>query len=467
MSHNIWIIMKNRKHYIILLILAVAASIALLVSCGMQSEEQIKLGNDLTVLLNNAPRPEGSKAGLAYFIMPVDNDWKNIPQDPKNPITKAKVELGKLLFHEPALSAGPKCKTWENQASCASCHHAAAGFYAGVPQGIGTGGMGFGKKGEGRTKDPNCPEPDLEVSCIRASTVMNLAWQKNLLYNGLFGATGMNKGTDSLWKPGTAQEKNKLGYEGLEAASIGGQGIHWMDISFSKIKGNTEYKKMFADAFPEIPENTRINEVTAGLAMAAYQRTIISNQAPFQKWLNGEKNALTTNQLKGAMVFFGKGNCKECHTGPALSSMNFHAMAMNDLSGPGVYRIDPKSGKHKGRGAFTGNPADLYKFKVPQLYNLVDSKYYGHGSSFHSVKEVVEYMNNARPQNAIVPSTHIATEFVPLNLKPDEINYLVDFIENALYDKDLMRFAPKSLPTKHGIPNNDPKSIKDYSMLSK
>jgi cytochrome c peroxidase len=75
---------------------------------------------------------------------PAENDWNAIPQDPKNPINIAKVELGKFLFHETGLAIDAKREEGLNTYSCASCHHAKAGFQSGILQGIGEGGSGFG-----------------------------------------------------------------------------------------------------------------------------------------------------------------------------------------------------------------------------------------------------------------------------------------------------------------------------------
>ena len=108
-----------------------------------------------------------------------------------------------------------------------------------------------------------------------------------------------------------------------------------------------------------------------------------------------------------------------------------------------------------GRGSFTGDAEDDYKFKTPQLYNLKDSPFFGHGGTFNSVRAVVEYKNLATASNADVPSGQLAEAFVPLNLSDAEISDLVDFIENALYDANLMRYVPDALPSGQCFPNND------------
>jgi cytochrome c peroxidase len=106
----------------------------------------------------------------------------------------------------------------------------------------------------------------------------------------------------------------------------------------------------------------------------------------------GSYNALNDAEKRGAMLFFNEANCVSCHSGPALSSMEFHAIGVKDLfeNVEATYGADETSDANLGRYSFTKNEADKYKFKVPQLYNLVDSEFFGHGSSFRSVREIIE-----------------------------------------------------------------------------
>ena len=415
----------------------------------------------LNTELEDALLKAANGKGLAFFTMPASDDYSAIPQDPKNPITQEKVELGKFLYHETALTVRPKFSGNAVQASCASCHHAAAGFQAGVPQGIGTGGSGFGLHGETRTKDPLCTVDDMDIQPIRSPSAMNAAWQQNMLWNGQFGATGVNVGTEAAWTVGTPKEQNVLGFEGIETQAIAGQDVHRMDIANSVIPSHPVYQQMFNAAYPALPQNERITDITAGLAVAAYERTLLSNQAPFQKWLKGERTVMNEQELRGAITFFGKGNCVSCHTGPALNSMAFHGLGMNNLEGPGTYGDDPTKPEHKGRGGFTGRPQDMHKFKVPQLYNLTDSRFYGHGASFTSVRDVIAYINNAVPENSEVPASQLSPLFKPLNLTDSEIDDLTAFVENALHDPSLNRYVPTSLPSNLCFPNNDPQSKVD------
>ena len=164
---------------------------------------------------------------------------------------------------------------------------------------------------------------------------------------------------------------------------------------------------------------------------------------------------MTDAEKRGAMLFVDKAGCVDCHNGPALNSMTFYALGMNNLDGPGVYGDFDDNAAHLGRASFTGRAEDEYKFKTPQLYNLVDSPFFGHGGNFRSVREIVEYKNAAVPQNAEVPAGQLATEFQPLGLTADEISDLVAFIEGGLYDPNLSRYVPSSIPSGNCLVVND------------
>ncbi len=399
--------------------------------------------------------------GASWYALPASDDFANIPQDPKNPLNAAKVELGKLLFHEPGLAIFPQAPFGSKAYSCATCHHAGAGFQAGRKQGIGEGGTGFGLNGEGRINDPIYPTAFLDVQPIRSPSTINSAYQINQLWDGSLGATGLNVGTESLWLNETPKEINFLGFEGLETQAIAGMAIHRQGVD-TTLLNQTKYKMLFDEAFASLPEEERISFENIGLAMAAYERTSLANQAPFQDWIKEDYDALTDQQKEGAILFFGKANCFSCHNNPALNSMEFHALGLNDLNGQGVYGSEPPTGaKNRGRGGFTNLVEDFYKFKVPQLYNLKDSPFLGHGGNINSVKAMIEYKNNAIAQNSNVPIEQLASEFIPLNLTTTEIEALTDFIENGLHDPNLARYSPSELPSGLCFPNNDTQSKVD------
>ena len=114
----------------------------LLISC------QPELDLDLDKSLESRLIHSSENQSLIYYQFPSSSNLELIPQDPMNPLTVQKVELGKLLFHETAFAREGKFPITEGTYSCATCHHASAGFQAGLRQGLGEGGDGFGNSGE-------------------------------------------------------------------------------------------------------------------------------------------------------------------------------------------------------------------------------------------------------------------------------------------------------------------------------
>ena len=427
----------------------------ILVSCNSDDDNYENISRSI-LLESRIIELYGSKAEL---IQPLENDFILIPADINNPITAAKVELGKFLYHETSIATGAHMDEGMYTYSCASCHHVDAGFQSGIKQGIGDGGMGFGVYGEGRIKNAMYAEEDIDVQPIRSPSVLNVAFQEVMLWNGQFGAIGMNAGSEAQWTVGTPKEANALGFEGVETQAIAGLDVHRLTINANDII-NSSYKDLFDIAFPDTAENERYSKLNAALAIAAYERTLLPNQAPFQKWLRGDNNAMDANELAGANIFFEKGKCYNCHSGPGLNSMTFHAIGMKDLEGSEVLtNIDEAT--QKGRGGFTGNSDDDYKFKTPQLYNLKDVQFFGHGGSLTTIKEVVEYKNEAQSENSIVSQNRLSPLFVPLNLTETEINQLTLFLEKSLYDDNLERYVPTNLPSGNCFPNADYMSSAD------
>ncbi len=442
-------------------ILLLGFSIILLSACQKDEESPI---NNLDSELEEVLKTASGGIGKSHYVLPYSNEFDKIPHDPRNPITQPKVDLGALLFHETGIGLSPKHASNLGNYSCASCHFASAGFQAGIHQGIADGGIGFGINGEGRKADPAYAVTELDVQPIRTPSALNIAYQEAILWNGQFGALGINAGTEASWTAGTPKAKNHLGYEGTETQAIAAQDVHRLKMNDS-ICVNLNYRQLFDLAFPESDPSIRYGQENTGLAIAAYERIILANQAPFQLWLRGKTNALSDREKRGAILFFGKANCASCHNGPNLANMEFHALGMKDLfeTTDITYGANSESCENKGRYCFTKNDADLYKFKVPQIYNLTDSPFYGHGASFRSVREVVAYKNKGVKENPNVPDDRIAGRFKPLGLSESEINDITAFIEKGLYDPNLLRYQPLSVRSGHCVPNNDPQSRIDLN----
>jgi len=427
----------------------------LVVSCASDDDNYVSLPSQ-DLLEQRIIELYGSNTAL---IQPLSTDFNMIPNDPNNPITEAKVLLGKLLFHETGLAMNPNMNEGMHTYSCASCHHAKAGFQSGILQGIGEGGMGFGISGEGRFKNSIYAEVDLDVQPIRTPSALNVAYQDVMLWNGQFGGSGTNLGTEANWTVGTPKEANNLGFEGVETQAIAGLDVHRLVIDEDFIL-NSEYKDMFDEAFPNVDVSVRYSKLNGALAIAAYERTLLPNEAPFQQWLNGNTSAMNEQEAEGALLFFDEAKCYSCHSGPALNGMDFHALGMKDLSGADILTVIDDATK-LGRGGFTGNSEDDYKFKTPQLYNLKDVTFFGHGGSFQTIEEVIRYKNNGIIENQSVAPSQMSPLFVPLNLTDSQIEAITAFLENALYDSNLERYVPDALPTGNCFPNADEMSSDD------
>lgn len=422
-----------------------------LIAFGCASDE---LTDPLDVDLRNAVRSAAPDGTLDHFIIPATTDFSNIPTDPNNPLTDLKVELGRMLFFETGLALEPLYDEAKATYSCATCHIPEAGFMPGRAQGIADGGAGFGINGEGRTKLFFYDNDEPDVQGARALSVMNVAFTPNTTWSGQFGGNDNNEGTENVWEGFT--EINHLGLLGLESQVIEGFDLHRMIISHD-VLDSLGYKPYFNAIFSGYPESERYSKLTASFAISAYLRSLTTPNAPFQDWLRGNELAMSEREKEGAMLFFGKAGCYKCHNGKPLNNPSqFYAIGVKDLyESDEAINTGLEDLRNLGRGGFTKVADDNYKFKVPQLYNLKGSGFYFHGSSKHSLKEVVEYFNVGAKENALVPESQIAPQFRQLNLTEEEIDELVLFLEHSLYDHSFDQNVPEAVLSGNCFPNND------------
>ena len=243
----------------------------------------------------------------------------------------------------------------------------------------------------------------------------------------------------------------------MESQAIAAIEVHRLKFD-EELVTELGYKTLFDLAFPEIDESERYNDTIAGLALAAFQRTLVASEAPFQRWLKGQRSAMSMDEKEGALLFFGKAGCVSCHNGPSLANMEFSALGFNDFDEEEVFHLPAVNNAVKGRASFTGEDDDLYKFKVPQLYNLADNPFYGHGASFRSIRAVLEYKNAAIAENPIVDPSYLDSRFQPLELSEEELDALEAFLTYALYDPNLDRYVPEEVLSGNCFPNADPLS---------
>lgn len=421
--------------------------------------------------------------------LPVDGDYDALPLNASNPISDLQVELGRQIFHDTLFAVDSREASRAGSYSCASCHHVQAGFKSGVAQGVGDGGIGFGLLGEARLADQEvltraATDSQLfpDVQDIASPTILNSAYQEVMLWNGQFGndQTGMliNASIDPerLATEDTPKAFNNRELPGLETQAMAGMGVHRLRIDPQALASHPEYLELFSKTYPnEFADPEAVLEadpdtllLLSAKAVANYERTVLANEAPFQKWLRGDLAAMSERQKEGAALFFGKAGCADCHRGPALSSEVgapadeiFFAVGFADLVQDDIFVVgEIKEATKKGRGGFTGVAEDNYKFKVPPLYNLRDSGFLGHGSSFSSVAEVVRYKNRGIAQNQLSVA-QLDERFRPLGLDTREEELLTEFIAEALYDPELIRHVPTQVISGFCFPVNDSASRLD------
>jgi len=422
----------------------------LVISC---TEDRVDTNASLDYELNKAISRYSMTGESSYYILPDEKELAAIPQDPKNPLTTEKVQLGKFLFFETAFGIDSRHSSSQGTYSCASCHIPEKGYRPDNIQGIADGGMGFGHE---RGMNPEYEEDELDVQEARPLNLINVAFVKNTSWNGQFGYGGSNLGTEHLWGDRLDTRRNHLGYEGLETQNIQGLLTHRMLVN-KFLTDQYGYTEMFDESFPEYESANRYSIITASLAISAYLRTVLATRAPFQDWLRGENAAMTIEEKKGAMLFFGKANCNRCHYEKNLGSSEFHALGVSDMDQhPGSVKANnPLARRNLGRGGFTQDHNDYYKFKVPGIYNIGDSDFFFHGSSAKTLEELIDYKNLATKENERVSDDNMSPKFIPLNLTEEEKSQLAAFIKNALQDPEITRHQPDFVMSGNCIPNND------------
>ncbi len=413
------------------------------------TEDRIDNNDGLDYELENLLNSRGKE----FYILPDSDDFDKIPADAKNHLSKEKVALGKFLFFETGLAMDAKEESGKGTYSCASCHIPEMGFRPGFVQGIADGGMGYAGH---REMNPEYNEDDLDAQEARPLSLINVAFVKNTSWSGQFGAGGANIDTESVWDDREDTKRNYLGYEGLETQNFQGVTTHRMLINryLATLYG---YAGMFDEAFPEYEESRRISKTTGSLAISAYLRTVISNEAPFQDWLKGDSGAMSEAEKRGAILFFGKAACNRCHNDKNLGSGEFHALGVNDMDqNPRSLKANnPIARRNLGRGGFTLDPEDNYKFKVPGIYNMSDTEFYFHGSSITSLDDLIDYKAAAQSENPRVSQELVSKKFVPLSLSPSEKGDLKTFLKKSLRDPDLDRYKPNDVKSGFCFPNND------------
>src|SRR5690606_35358982 len=154
-------------------------------------------------------------------------DLASIPQSPSNPLTTEKIELGKMLFFEPAFANEAKYPSGLGTYTCSTCHVVESGFRPGRMQGVADGGAGYGLIGERRHKSLFYHDQEVDAQGARPLSVLNVAFVENTMWNGSFGHTGPNVEAKSAWGvTDTFTKLNELDIGTLEGQNIVGHVIH-------------------------------------------------------------------------------------------------------------------------------------------------------------------------------------------------------------------------------------------------
>jgi hypothetical protein len=249
------------------------------------------------------------------------------------------------------------------------------------------------------------------------------------------------------------------------------------------------FVKLFQEAFPAEAAKAAasrslddlVNDDTVLRATATFLRTAVTRNTPFDRFLAGDNGALTSQQLRGARLFFtpatngaGGAGCFSCHSGPMFNKQhddpdvagigefveeNFYNVGIGDHPVQALNRAarnDPNF-HDEGRKDITNKDDDAFKFRVVTLRQLKDARTFFHNGSFTKVRDVVAYFNAGIPQDPAAGAartlserfTHPRGNGYPrgLGLGAGQMNDLADFIENGLYDRAFVRHDPKSTTT--------------------
>lgn len=321
-------------------------------------------------------------------------------------------QLGKTLFWDPILSG-------EKDIACASCHHPQFGYADGLDLSIGVGGIGLGTS-------------RIETAIGRIPRIMrNSPTVLNTTYNGLLSLHQDYNSNHApmFWDSRTRGLENQaLGplasYNEMRGNAYSEEDTY--DSLVIRLKSIPTYISLFDRVFGH-GENA-ITKVNIGKAIAAFERTLISSNSPYDLYVRGNHNALTAQQKLGVILFFGKGNCANCHSGPMFSDYNDYNLAIEE---------NTKVGSDLGKN-------DTGKFRTPTLRNITLTAPYMHNGMHATLQDVMEYYNEGKSEN---PNIRVPDPKIkPLGLTQDEILALIAFME-SLTDESFDKGIPSHVPS--------------------
>jgi cytochrome c peroxidase len=317
---------------------------------------------------------------------------------PDNPTTCDKIALGRYLFYDRQLSTNA-------QQSCADCHHQDLGF----------------------AQDRALPEGSTHQTLPRNS--MGLT---NVAYRSTY--TWANPVLDTLEDqalvPLLGEFPVELGLSGHEAEVL------------ERLAQTALYPPLFTAAFPEDPDPFRLERVVQ--AIASFERTLLSFDSPYDRFLAGDDSALTPSARRGYDLFFSeRAECYHCHAGTDLTvatATTATPHAAGAFNNTGLYNIDGRGtypSPNVGLIEFTANPKDMGAYRVPTLRNIAVTAPYMHDGSIATLTGVLQhYADGGRtiesgPNAGRGSTSPLKNPLVfRLDLTPDEKSDLVAFLES-------------------------------------
>jgi cytochrome c peroxidase len=338
------------------------------------------------------------------------------PAPANNPSSTAKIALGRALFWDPVLSGG-------KDVSCASCHHPANGYADAIDLAIGENGQGLGTARHFRS--PN----DFPFNKRNTPTVLNAA------FNGLaadgscepttaamfWDSRAQSLETQSLMPVATLEEMR--GHQYAEGVAL--------DSVVARLRRIPAYAPLFGSAFAEA---TPVTAANVGKALACFERTLLANDSPFDRYMRGDKSALTAQQVQGLNDFVTSG-CAKCHSGPMLSDYKTHVLGVAD------------NGKNT---ASDSGVNGSYAFRTPSLRNVALTAPYMHSGTVANLQAVLNFYDPGRGGGAVATNPHVAASqrdplFPTRVTNPQNIIAFLGSLTAASYDRTVPAAVPSGL----------------------
>lgn len=335
-----------------------------------------------------------------------------VPTPPDNPQTPQKVALGKLLFWDPILSGN-------KDVACATCHHPSLGYADGRDLSIGVNGQGLGSARHFLL--PN----NIPFAKRNSLSVLNAA------FNGITASGACDAATAAMFFDNRVRSLEAQSLEPIKTLEeMKGRTLSSdvvLDSIVQRLKGIPPYAQFFGDAFGGVNAVTAQN---AGKAIAAYERTLVSNHSPYDEYIRGNKGAMTAEQVQGMKAFTDNG-CNKCHSGPMFSDYALHVLSVPDNT-----KLPTDAGAN-----------GTYAFRTPSLRNLSFTAPYMHSGVFASLDAVLNFyerVGDHRSQNSHVSSSGLDGNLQRLNER-DKVS-IIQFL-GALNDGGFDKSVPGTVPS--------------------